>query len=75
MNNIVIPRKASSETRRSGRFEEPEGVLMAERIAIRGQVGKWARGYGVVAVSGWRLAVGSAKVRGDRKPDRMLGIG
>ncbi len=33
MNNIVNPRNASSETRRSGRVAEPEGVLIRRESA------------------------------------------
>ena len=74
MNNIVNPRNASSETRRSGRVAEPEGVLIRRESAEGDTLASGHVDKGMLAVSGWRLAVGEMQeARGGRKPDRMPG--
>ena len=63
MNNIVSPRNASRETRRSGRVAEPEGVLIRRESAEGDTLASGHVGKGMLAVGGKRLAVGSAKTQ------------
>ena len=73
MNNIVSPRNASSETRRSGRVAEPEGVLIRRESAEGDTLASGHVGTG--DVSGWRQAGGGWERKSQGRPECLLGIG
>jgi hypothetical protein len=67
MNNIVRPRKASSETKRSGMVVEPEGVLIRRESLLgdklaSGHVDKGRKSRAKVQIGAGLLWIG-AKVR------------